>query len=66
MEKIASMDEARRRRAERLRKAQENACGHKEVIVYANERSVRCMICGAPLDPFDVLVDMVQRYGPGG
>ncbi|WP_274517594.1 hypothetical protein [Desulfocurvibacter africanus] len=39
-------------------------CEHKEVIVYASERSVRCALCGASLDPFEVLVDLMQRYGP--
>lgn len=64
MAKIASMDEARRKRDARLRNCKAKTCEHKEVVVYAHERSVRCAVCGARLDPFDVLVDLVQRYGP--
>lgn len=64
MAKIASMDEARRKRSEKLRALQVRACEHKEVIVYASERTVRCALCGTSLDPFDVLVDLMQRYGP--
>lgn len=63
MAKIASMHEARRRREEK-RKTTLAECPHKDVIVFANDRSVRCAVCGATLDPFDVLVDLVQRYGP--
>jgi ribosomal protein S27E len=64
MVKVASMDEARRKRSEKLKTHMASACEHKEVIVYASERSVRCALCGASLDPFDVLVDLIQRYGP--
>lgn len=64
MVKIASMDEARRKRSERQKTLMARTCEHKEVIVYASERSVRCALCGASLDPFDVLVDLMQRYGP--
>ncbi len=63
MAKIASMHEARRRREER-RKEILAVCQHKDVVVHTTERRVRCAVCGATLDPFDVLVDIVQRYGP--
>ena len=42
-------------------------CEHKRVIAYTAFRTVRCAICGAQLDPFDVLVDMLKGYvEPGG
>ena len=37
-------------------------CEHKRVIAYTAFRTVRCAICGAQLDPFDVLVDMLKSY----
>ncbi len=66
MAKIASMDEARHKRTQRLKTLMARKCEHKEVIVYASERSVRCALCWASLDPFDVFVDPMQRYGPDG
>ena len=42
-------------------------CEHKRVIAYTAFRTVRCAICGAQLDPFDVLVDILKGYvEPGG
>ena len=37
-------------------------CEHKRVIAYTAFRTVRCALCGAHLDPFDVLVDMLKGY----
>lgn len=42
------------------------ACDHKQVIAYTYYRTVNCSICGAPLDPFDVLVDMLKGFVPPG
>ncbi len=39
-------------------------CEHKNVRVSEAYRTVRCVYCGALLDPFDVLVDMVKGYIP--
>ena len=39
-------------------------CDHKQVIAYTVYRTVHCSICGAELDPFDVLVDMLKAYVP--
>lgn len=41
-------------------------CEHKYVVVYEKYRSVRCSLCRALLDPFDVLVDMVKKHVPPG
>jgi hypothetical protein len=35
------------------------------VTAYTIHRTVRCAICGAELDPFDVLVDMMKSQVPG-
>lgn len=39
-------------------------CDHKHVIAYTVFRTVRCTTCGALLDPFGVLVDMLKGYVP--
>lgn len=39
-------------------------CDHKQVIAYTFYRKVYCTVCGAQLDPFDVLVDMLKGYVP--
>ena len=39
-------------------------CEHKNVRVSEAYRTVHCVYCGALLDPFDVLVDMVKGYIP--
>jgi len=40
------------------------SCPHKHVVAYTVYRTVRCTVCGAELDPFDVLVDMLKAYVP--
>ena len=40
------------------------SCDHKEVIAYTFYRTVYCTVCGAQLNPFDVLVDMLKGYVP--
>lgn len=39
-------------------------CAHKQVVAYTVFRTVRCALCGAELDPFDVLVDMLKASVP--
>jgi hypothetical protein len=39
-------------------------CEHKRVIAYTAYRTVQCTSCGAALDPFDVLVDIIKGYVP--
>ncbi len=56
MAKIIRLDDARP--AARM---PASGCAHKRVKVYRADRTVRCEICNALLDPFDVLVDLVQR-----
>jgi hypothetical protein len=36
-------------------------CAHRRVVVERAERRVRCEVCGAELDAFEVLVSLVQR-----
>jgi hypothetical protein len=41
-------------------------CTHKHVIASTRSRTVRCFVCGEPLDTFDVLVDMISKTIPDG
>jgi hypothetical protein len=36
-------------------------CSHKEITVYRQEKMVRCVACGKELDPFTVLLQILQR-----
>ncbi|MFZ5758520.1 MAG: hypothetical protein ACOY32_02670 [Thermodesulfobacteriota bacterium] len=40
------------------------SCEHRHVIAYTWYRTVCCARCGATLDPFDVLVDMLKASPP--
>lgn len=40
-------------------------CSHKRITVYKRERYVLCDVCGAMLDPIEVLADIVQGCGAG-
>lgn len=40
-------------------------CCHKRITVYKRERYVLCDVCGAMLDPIEVLADIVQGCGAG-
>ncbi|NLW80714.1 MAG: hypothetical protein GXY42_03435 [Desulfovibrionales bacterium] len=65
MAKIIQLDTSRKRpRAAGPEKR--TGCEHKEVIAYTVYRTVCCSICGAELDPFDVLLDMIKGYIPSG
>ena len=65
MAKIIQLDTPRKRpRAAGPEKR--TGCEHKEVIAYTVYRTVCCSICGAELDPFDVLLDMIKGYIPSG
>jgi len=41
-------------------------CAHRRVVAYTAYRTVRCALCGAELDPFDVLVEMFKGAPPTG
>ena len=62
MTKIINFDSSRKPAAS----AQETTCrcDHKYVTVYAAARRVNCAICGAQLDPFDVLLEWTKGYVP--
>ena len=62
MKKIIRLDEVRKRSSSPGPVVEK--CQHKEVIVYSRTRVVCCSFCGTELDPFDVLVDLVQT-SPG-
>lgn len=63
MAKIISITQSRKK-PKSLSPPPAAACDHKQVIAYTYYRTVNCSICGAPLDPFDVLVDMLKGYVP--
>ncbi|MCJ7601440.1 MAG: hypothetical protein MUO63_08035 [Desulfobulbaceae bacterium] len=63
MAKIISINQSRKK-PKSLSPPPSAACDHKQVIAYNYYRTVNCSICGAPLDPFDVLVDMLKGYVP--
>jgi hypothetical protein len=65
MTKIISITQSRKK-PKSLSPPPSAACDHKQVIAYTYYRTVNCSICGAPLDPFDVLVDMLKGYVPPG
>jgi len=51
-------------RKRRERDARGEGCVHRDVVVYRDSRRVCCAICGAELDPFDVLVTVVEAQPP--
>lgn len=40
------------------------SCDHKNVVAFTASRSVQCAICGAKLDPFDVMLELLKGYQP--
>ena len=62
MAKIIKLDTSKKKAAPPMHDA--GSCEHKNVRVSEVYRTVRCVYCGALLDPFDVLVDMVKGYIP--
>ena len=63
MAKIIKLD-ASRKKPQRIAQPESKGCEHKHVIAYTVFRTVHCSSCGAMLDPFDVLVDMLKGYVP--
>jgi hypothetical protein len=61
--KIIRLDTSRKKPKEKAARAPAG-CEHKNVVVYERYRTVRCALCRALLDPFDVLLDMVKGYIP--
>lgn len=65
MAKIISINQSRKK-PKSLSPPLSAVCDHKQVIAYTYYRTVNCSICGSPLDPFDILVDMLKGYVPPG
>ncbi|NOR25634.1 MAG: hypothetical protein GQ542_14850 [Desulforhopalus sp.] len=63
MAKIIKLD-LTRKKPKTVSPEQSVGCEHKHVIAYTVHRTVCCVVCGALLDPFDVLVDMLKGYVP--
>ena len=64
MAQIIKLDTSRRRPPRGDEKT--TACRHGNVTAWTAYRTVNCSYCGAELDPFDVLVDMIKGYIPAG
>lgn len=39
-------------------------CDHKNVVAFTASRTVQCATCGARLDPFDVMLELLKGYIP--
>ncbi len=63
MTKIINLSDAQQERQRRQGRP-DAGCEHKHVTVYRLQRTVCCSLCGELLDPFEVLVEMVQGYVP--
>jgi len=63
MAKIIRLDSSRKPFSSKS-SGQKAYCEHKRVIAYTVYKTVQCASCGATLDPFDVLVDMIKGYIP--
>lgn len=61
MAKIIRFDHSRRQHevAEPV-----TSCDHKNVVAFTVSRTVQCAICGARLDPFDVMLELLKGYMP--
>ena len=42
------------------------SCDHKDVIAFTASRTVQCAVCGAELDPFDVMLELLKGSQPPG
>ena len=40
------------------------SCDHKNVVAFTDMRTVHCATCGADLDPFDVMLELLKGYMP--
>ena len=63
MAKILIFDTARKK-ITTINPSADRYCHHKRVTAYTLYRTVRCATCGRELDPFDVLVDILNSHPP--
>ncbi|NTV13436.1 MAG: hypothetical protein HGA96_05835 [Desulfobulbaceae bacterium] len=61
MAKIIRFDPSRRQ-PEEAKSA--TSCDHKNVVAFTASRTVHCVVCGADLDPFDVMLELLKGYMP--
>lgn len=61
MAKIIRFDPNRRRREEA---EPTTSCDHKNVVAFTDSRTVQCATCGAKLDSFDVMLELLKGYIP--
>lgn len=63
MAKIIKFDPNRRQQGEAV---SATSCDHKSVVALTATRVVQCSTCGANLDPFDVMIDLLKGSKPPG
>lgn len=61
MAKMLRYDPSRRRHEE---PQSSFTCDHKNVVAFTASRTVQCATCGAGLDPFDVMLELLKGYMP--
>ena len=63
MGKIIRFDPSRRQKEGAV---SVTSCDHKNVVAYTASRTVHCAVCGAELDPFDVMIELLKGSTPPG
>lgn len=63
MAKIIRFDPSRRQHEDA---APGISCDHKDVVAFTASRTVQCAICGAELEAFDVMLELLKGYIPPG
>ncbi|MEN8136747.1 MAG: hypothetical protein ABFS18_14625 [Thermodesulfobacteriota bacterium] len=63
MAKIIRFDPSRRQQE---RAVAATSCDHKNVVAFTASRTVQCAACGAELDPFDVMLELLKGSKPPG
>ena len=61
MAKIISFEHSRKQHEEGV---PISSCDHKDVVAFTGSRTVHCATCGAELDPYDVMVELLKCYIP--
>lgn len=61
MAKIIRFDSSRRQHEE---PEPAISCDHKNVVAFTASRTVHCATCGADLNPFDVMLELLKGYMP--
>jgi len=63
MAKIIEFDPSRRQPGGAM---PATSCDHKNVVAFTASQTVQCAVCGAELNPFDVMIELLKGYTPPG